>query len=90
MSQKQKENQELFNAAMQLAQIISIKGAMENDSQFRLLGHAMTTACKAISTKEGCVLLQHHLNEFVDSIRMANGDLKVIDHLCKEERISQN
>lgn len=90
MSQKQKENQELFNAVMQLAQIISVKGSMENDPQFQLLGHAMTTACKAISTKEGCVLLQHHLNEFVDSIRMANGDLKVIDHLCKEERISQN
>lgn len=90
MSQKEKENLELFNAAMQLAQIISIKGAMDNDPQFQLLGHAMTTACKAISTKEGCVLLQHHLNEFVDSIRMANGDLKVIDHLCNKERITQN
>jgi len=90
MSQKQKENQELFNAVVQLAQIISVKGAMDNDTQFQLLGHAITTACKAISSKDGCVLLQHHLNEFVDSIRMSNGDLKVTDHLCNKERITQN
>lgn len=90
MSQKEKENQELFNAVVQLAQIISVKGAMDNDPQFQLLGHAINTACKAIITKEGCIHLQHHLNAFVDSIRMANGDLKVTDHLCNKERITQN
>lgn len=63
---------------------------MEDDSQFRLLGHAINTACKAIMTKEGCIHLQHHLNAFVDSIRMANGELEVVDHLCNEEQITQN
>lgn len=90
MSQKEKENQELFEAAVKLAQILSVKGKMEKNPQLQLLGHAIVTSCKAISTKEGCILLQHHLNAFVDSIRMANGDLKVSDYLCKEERISQN
>jgi hypothetical protein len=90
MSQKEKENQELFDAAVQLSRIISVKGAMEDDSQFRLLGHAINTACKAIMTKEGCIHLQHHLNAFVDSIRMAKGELEVVDHLCNEEQITQN
>lgn len=90
MSQKEKADQELFNAAVKLAQIISVKGAIDDNAQFKLLGHAINTACKAITTEDGCIYLQHHLNAFVDSIRMAQGELEVVDHLCDEEQITQN
>lgn len=70
MSQNQKENQQLFDAAVKLSAILLSKGAAEEDGQLSLLGHTIMTACKAINDKDTAMLLQHHLNEFVDSVNL--------------------
>lgn len=90
MTKEEKEKQEIFEATLKIGQILSVKGSMENDPQFELLGHVILVSCKAISTKIGCVFLQHHINEFVDSIMMSEKKLKTTEHLCNEERITQN
>jgi GAF domain-containing protein len=79
MSQQQKENQQLFDAAVKLAAIFVAKGSSEEDVQLSLLGHTIMTACKAISNKDTAMLLQHHLNEFVDSVRILQKNTTLVE-----------
>jgi hypothetical protein len=37
------------------------------------------TACKAISNKDTAMLLQHHLNEFVDSVRILQKNTTLVE-----------
>lgn len=84
------ENLETLKKIYDLGKSVSKMGEEQESVQLMLLGHSIITACKAVSQKEGCILLQRHLNEFVDSIRMENGNLKAMDYLCKEKEICQN
>jgi hypothetical protein len=37
------------------------------------------TACKAINNKDTAMLLQHHLNEFVDSVRILQKNTTLVE-----------
>ena len=79
MSQSQKEKQDLFDAAVKLSAVLLAKGASEDDPQLALIRHTIMTACGAINDKGTAMLLQHHLNEFVDSVRILQKSTTLAD-----------
>jgi hypothetical protein len=90
MSDKEKQDQELFETTLKLAHVLSVKGAAEGNPQFAFLGHVISTTCKAITDPDVSFLLQNHINEFVDSVRMLKGKTKPSKHLSKKESFAQN
>jgi hypothetical protein len=90
MSQQQKENQQLFEGAIKLGSIFLAKGSEEEDVQLTLLGHTILTACKAITDKNTAMLLQHHLNEFVDSVHILQKNTTLARVASKRALENQN
>jgi hypothetical protein len=88
MSLPQNEGQELSNMVIELAALILAKGIEEDDWQISLLGHTIMIACKAINDRDRSMLLQHHLNEFIDSVHIVEKTTTLAE--VAMEKASQN